>query len=147
MISLLDHYKNGEKLYQKVVEEVYKKYQLTYMEFTILMFLGNNPTFDTAKDIVKRRHLAKSHVSSSIKSLEEKHLLSATYLNNDHRTIHLVLNEESKNIYLEGRKRQNLFKEKVLKDFTSEEEREFFKYLDRIDVNILNELKSVNYGK
>ena len=106
MINLLDHYVNGEKLYENVVSEVYKKYNLTYMEFTIIMFLFNNKKYDTATEIISYRHLSKSHVSSSIKTLEEKGYLTSYYSANNHRTIHLKLTDKVISICKEGRRAQ-----------------------------------------
>lgn len=45
------------------------------MEYDILMFLYNNPQYNTAADIVKIRKSTKSHVSTSLKFLEEKGLI------------------------------------------------------------------------
>ena len=59
--------------------------------WTFLLFLHNNPGFDTATDIVKFRHLSKSHVSKSIQSLKERGWLAAFYQDNNRRTIHLKL--------------------------------------------------------
>ena len=56
------HCVDVEELYENMVSPVCEKYELTYMEFTVLMFLANNPQYDTATQIVRYRHLAKSHV-------------------------------------------------------------------------------------
>ena len=45
------------------------------MEYDILMFLHNNPQHNTAADIVKIRKSTKSHVSTSLKNLENKGLV------------------------------------------------------------------------
>ena len=45
------------------------------MEYDILMFLHNNPKYNTAADIVKIRKSTKSHVSTSLKALENKGLI------------------------------------------------------------------------
>ena len=47
----------GKDLYQQTVMPVCKKYDLTYMEYTVLMFLFNNPGCDTATQIVRARNL------------------------------------------------------------------------------------------
>ena len=56
---------DSAKLYQDTVLPVCKKYGLTYMEFGVLMFLYNNPQYNTAAQIVSMRHIPKSHVSIS----------------------------------------------------------------------------------
>ncbi len=43
------------------------------------MFLHNNPQYSTAADIVKVRKSTKSHVSSSLKRLEEKDFRHAVF--------------------------------------------------------------------
>ena len=42
------------------------------MEYDIIMFLHNNPHHNTAAEIVRIRKSTKSHVSSSLKKLENK---------------------------------------------------------------------------
>ena len=41
------HCVDVEELYENMVSPVCEKYELTYMEFTVLMFLTNNPQYDT----------------------------------------------------------------------------------------------------
>ena len=55
--------------YEACTKPVRDAYDLTQMQFNILMFLHNNPQFDTAGDLVKTRHLTKSHVSTALKEL------------------------------------------------------------------------------
>ena len=47
------------KLYEKYLEDVQVKYQLSHIEIAIIGFLYNNPEKDTAADIVERRMLPK----------------------------------------------------------------------------------------
>ena len=140
MINLLDHYVNGEKLYEQVVSTVYKKYNLTYMEFTILMFLYNNKKYDTATEIISYRHLSKSHVSSSIKSLESKGYLTSFYLESNHRTIHLKLLDSASSICKEGKTAQNRFKDIITEGLTKEEVDMLLSFLNRIDKNVNDNL-------
>lgn len=72
--DLLDSIAITKKLYAVSLEPVYKQYGLTKMELDIILFLANNPGYDSAKDIIERRLLTKSHVSTTIKSLIEKNI-------------------------------------------------------------------------
>ena len=65
------------KLYNGLFVPVLEKYQLTQLEIDILLFLANNPPFDTARDIVEKRHLAKSHVSAGVESLASRGAVGA----------------------------------------------------------------------
>ena len=48
---------DSAKLYQDTVLPVCKKYGLTYMEFGVLMFLYNNPEYNTAAQVGSMRHI------------------------------------------------------------------------------------------
>ena len=45
----------GFRVYQDLFSEVLRRYQLTQMEMDILLFLANNPEYDTASEIVRVR--------------------------------------------------------------------------------------------
>ena len=70
-----DQHKTITSCYEKVTGSVCEKYQLTHMEYDLLMFLHNNPQHNTAAEIVKVRKSTKSHVSSSLKNLESRGLI------------------------------------------------------------------------
>ena len=70
-----DQHKTITSCYELFTRKVCDRYQLTQMEYDILMFLYSNPEFNTAADIVKIRKSTKSHVSTSLKSLENKGLI------------------------------------------------------------------------
>ena len=77
---------------RKKLEPVCSEYSLTRMEMNILLFLANNPAYDTATDIVEVRHLTKSHVSASVKTLQARGYLQRVYLSgNKRKTAHLRL--------------------------------------------------------
>ena len=59
-------------LHEQYCKEVREKYCLTQMQFDIIMFLYSYPQYDTASDIVRIRHLTKSHVSLALSNLELK---------------------------------------------------------------------------
>ena len=59
-----EHQNALKTLYARCIEEVCTAYKLTRMELDILLFLANNPCYDTATDIIEIRYLAKSQVSS-----------------------------------------------------------------------------------
>ena len=70
-----DKHKTITGYYESLTRSICDKYDLTQMEYDILMFLHGNPEFNTAADIVKIRKSTKSHVSISLKSLENKGLI------------------------------------------------------------------------
>ena len=67
-----DKHKTITSYYELLSGEVCDQYELTQMEYDIIMFLHNNPHHNTAAEIVRIRKSTKSHVSSSLKKLENK---------------------------------------------------------------------------
>lgn len=74
------------------VSGVCEQYQLRQLEYDILMFIYNNPAYNTAADIVRIRKSTKSHVSTSLKVLEDRGFIDRRVDkdNKKHVTIHLL---------------------------------------------------------
>ncbi len=140
MENIFRHYAANESLYTATVAPVCEKHGLTYMEFTVLMFLANNPQFDTASDIVKYRHLTKSHVSMSVRSLEEKGLLKGAHHAPNRRTIHLSVLDAADTIVSDGREAQQTFGKILFAGFTDSEFHQLTSFMKRIDENIANHM-------
>lgn len=136
MKNPFEHYFAGENLYVKTVTPVCEKHKLTYMEFTVLMFLANNPEHDTASEIVRFRHLTKSHVSISVRSLQERGLLSSEYRDGNHKIVHLRLLDLAAPIISDGKAAQNKFEQILFAGFTNDERFSIGQFMERIDQNI-----------
>ena len=74
MLEFLEILDLWKRLYEKELHNVCKRYDLHKMDVDILLFLANHPQCQNATDIVQRRKLTKSHVSTSLKFLEEQGL-------------------------------------------------------------------------
>lgn len=103
------------KAYQTFLNNVSKKYSLSNIELDIMLFLANNPSLDTAKDIVIYRRIAKSYVSKGIDLLLKKEFLKYTIDDKDHRKVHLSLTEAAQPIIQEGQIAQRSFVEMLHK--------------------------------
>lgn len=131
------------ELHQKMIAPVSKEYGLTSTELEILLFLANNPEYDTATEIVQKRHLAKSHVSTSLRSLEAKRLLRREYRDNDHRTVHLSLERDSEEIVKKGQAAQGRFVDLLARGIGESEFKELARILRQIDENAIDALKEI----
>lgn len=136
MRTLLENYTAEKSLYARMLAPVYQQYQLTYMELSVLLFLANNPAFDTAAQIVKYRQLTKSHVSISLKALQQRGLLVGEQRPDDRRTVHLKLTDAAQPIIDDGRQAQQAFLRQMLAGFTPEEIRLYQDFLTRIHHNL-----------
>ena len=87
----------------------------------ILLFLNNNPQYDTAKDIVEVRGIAKSYVSKSIDKLVEKKLLSVNVDKKDRRIIHLKVESSANTVIKEALEAQKNYVDTVYNGISKEE--------------------------
>lgn len=138
MKKIFEYYASGEHLYTKITAPICEKHNLTYMEFTVLMFLANNPQYDTATEIVKYRRLTKSHVSISVRSLQERGLLRCAYRGQNRKTVHLSLTDTASCIVADGQLAQKQFKDILFAGFSPAEEETLMRLTERMDQNIEN---------
>lgn len=136
MTAVFEHFHAGEVLYERMVMPVCKAHGLTYMEFTVLMFLANNPQYDTAAQIVKIRQLSKSHVSLSLKGLQRRKLVEGHYFPGNQKTLHLRLTEAAATIVQQGTAAQKEFGAKLIRGFTPEEVQLLQSLIGRIHENM-----------
>lgn len=105
----LEHQNAFKTLYSKCVGPVCQKHNITRMELDILLFLANNPCFDTATDIIEIRYLSKSQVSASVNLLHERGYLKKEYQEHNRKTAHLRICAQASEIVEDGRKAQERF--------------------------------------
>ena len=129
-------FRQGLNLYDKVSLPVRDKFGLTFMEFIVIMFLANNREYKKASDIVEVLGIAKSHVSMTILSLEERGLLDRTVDPCDKRSSILEL-KSMEDIVEEGRKAQNRFMEILLDGLDEKELMDTKKSFEKIEENIM----------
>lgn len=109
------------RLYDKLLKKVCMEHDLTVIEADIISFLQNNPSRDTAADIVELRMLSKGAVSKGVDSLIRKSLLERIPDTEDRRKIHLKLMPQSGPVTVTVDEVRNEFLETVLEGFTKEE--------------------------
>ena len=97
-----DQHKTITNYYELLSSRICDQYGLTQMEYDILMFLHNNPQFNTAAEIVKVRKSTKSHVSTSLKSLENNGLIRRIQSENNKKHIEIVLLDKAEIIVEAG---------------------------------------------
>lgn len=124
------------KMYCGLFAPLLERRGMTQLEMDILLFLANNPEYDTARDIVEKRHLAKSHVSVGVEALAGRGLLERQMREGNRKTIHLRLTEKAAPIVAEGREIQRQYGQMLLNGFTEAEKGELFRLLDKIGQNV-----------
>ena len=140
-----DKHKTITTCYELLSSKVCDEYGLTQMQYDILMFLYNNPQHNTAADIVKVRKSTKSHVSTSLKGLEDRELIKRLQSAENKKHIEIVLLEKAMPIIEDGIKAQKDFASNVLSGLTNEEKRICMSVFDKICRNADEYLK--NYSE
>lgn len=140
-----DKHKTITTCYELLSSKVCDEYGLTQMQYDILMFLYNNPQHNTAADIVKIRKSTKSHVSTSLKGLEDRELIKRLQSVENKKHIEIVLLENAMPIIEAGIKAQKDFASNVLSGLTNEEKRICMSVFDKICRNADEYLK--NYSE
>lgn len=141
IMLIIDFLASFNELYELRMSPVSRSFDLTSMELSILLFLANNPGYDTATEIVKKRHLTKSHVSVSVRDLEERGLIRKEHRNGDNRSVHLTLLPAADRIVREGQRAQKEFLSDVTDRFSPEEREHLQAFIERINRNVLDALQ------
>lgn len=137
-----DQHKTITSCYEMLTRKVCEKYQLTQMEYDILIFLHNNPQHNTAAEIVKVRKSTKSHVSSSLKNLENRGLVERIQSADNKKHIEIVLLEKAVPIIEDGIKVQKEFAKTLLQGLSEEEKRICVEVFNKICKNADEYLKT-----
>ncbi len=128
----------ARKKYAQLLDPICREWDLTQNELDVLLFLGNNPEYDRAADIVAHRGMVKSHVSLSVANLERRGLLLRTEDPADRRAARLHLTQQGKAIAEAGREYQVRFFAEVFSGLSREDIDFWQNLMERVCRNIDN---------
>lgn len=94
------------------------RYGLTMREVHVLLFLANNPDYDTARDITELRGISKSQVSQAVDFMVEMGYLARTADGEDRRVVHLSITEEGRAVAREAQAVQSACGARLLEGLT-----------------------------
>ena len=104
--------------------------------------MHNNPQHNTAAEIVKIRKSTKSHVSSSLKNLENRGLVERSQSVDNKKHIEIVLLEKAVPIIEDGIKVQKEFAKTLLQGLSEEEKRICVEVFNKVCENANEYLKT-----
>ena len=125
--------------YSAACKPLCRELGLPQTAFDILMFLGNNPEYKTASEIVEIRRIKANLVSVNVERLVQEGYLTRRPVKGDRRKTELLCTEKAQPILKRGRQLQNAFSERLFANM-DEEMRRIFSAAMRIIENNLNEL-------
>ena len=122
--------------YSKVCKPLCRELGLGQTSFDILMFLGNNPAYKTASEIVDIRHIKANLVSIHVDRLVREGYLERQQVPGDRRKTLLLCTDKAQPVIAKGRLLQEDFFEKLLDGMDEEERNAFSAALHRIGENL-----------
>ena len=146
METIFENLYVNRELQATLFAAICSKYKLTRTELLILLFLRKN-TRNTATDIVEKLKITKSHVSASVRDLEERGYITSNYEGNNHRSIQLQLCSSASDIIKAGDNVQNEFISIICQGFSPEERLRLKDYVQRMTKNANDYLKDKNYRR
>lgn len=103
-------------------QKLYKsKYGMLQTEWRVMFHLGRFETM-TAKQICERAGLHKTKVSRAVRALELKRFLTRDEVPEDRRNEQLQLTKQGRNAYKELAKEAEHFEQKLIADFSTDEQ-------------------------
>mgnify|MGYP004576306535 CR=1 FL=1 len=126
----------AEKEYSDYRKQIMQRFDLSAVETDVLLFLANNPGFDTAAQIAKVRRIPKSQVSVAVRSLCDRALLVWSYQPGNRKSVHLALTKQAAPVIAYGRATQEAFGEALFAGFSDAEKAEFVRLHNKIAANI-----------
>ena len=113
-----------------------RELDLPQTAFDILMFLGNNPAYKTASEIVELRHIKANLISVHVERLVQEGYLIRRPSPTDGRKTELFCTEKALPVIRRGRQLQADFLEKLFADTDQETRRAFATLMRRIEENL-----------
>lgn len=104
--------------------------------FDILMFLANNPDYNTAKDIVELRGLKANLVSVNVERLVKEGYLERNDFPGDRRKTVLACTPKAQPIIRRGEELQEEFFQDIFRDVDEASRENFHRVMEQVDHNL-----------
>lgn len=123
------------RLYVNMMKNVLDRYDMTQMEIDILLFLFNNPSHNTAAQIINVRGLTKSQVSNAVEALVRKGFLSRRTDEQNLRRVRLSLTPAAAPIVEMGRQVQRDYASVLMRGISQDEQAQLCDLMHRVIEN------------
>lgn len=124
-----------KRLYEKIMSPILAGNELPRIEMEILLFLYNNPEFNTATSIVEEKGYTKSHVSTALKHLEAIDYISKRHSETNRKTFYLQIEEKAMPLIKQGLLYQKQFAQILNAGISHEELATAWKVLEQMAKN------------
>ena len=125
--------------YTAICKPLCQTLKLPQTAFDILLFLANNPAYQTAADIVEVRKIKANLVSVNVDKLVRDGYLTRESMPGDRRKTRLLCTEKAQPVIMQGRQLQSAFLQRLFAHTDQQMQDAFLKTISIMDKN-LNEL-------
>ena len=127
--------------YTKACKPLCRELKMPQTAFDILMFLANNPGYNTARDIVAVRGLKANLVSMNVDRLVQDGFLERHPDQKDRRKTILSCTDKAWPVVEKGRQFQQAFMESLFKGIHEDERAVFNRVMEKVSENLSHSLK------
>ncbi len=131
----------GMNVYGRFCQPVCKMYGINQMGFNIIMFIANNPGYNTARDICRLSGIKSGIVSVAVENLIEAGYLTRGIDAEDRRIQRLEITKKAAGLVEAGRAAQKRFKEALLSRLSSDEIETFAQISEKL-IDTIDELNN-----
>ena len=122
--------------YGAVCRPLCQELGLAQTAFDILLFLANNPTYKTARDIVEVRHIKANLVSIHVDRLVREGYLARQAVAGDRRKVELRCTDRARPVIERGRALQSDFFDGLMAGIDEPTRATFFAAMARMEQNL-----------
>ncbi len=144
MNSRLETVKKFSLAYRKMCKPLCKELELPQTALDILLFLGNNPAYRTARDIVEIRRIKANLVSVNVDRLVKDGYLSRKEVAGDRRKTQLLCTKKAAPVIKKGQALQQDFADRLIADLDDATKNAFFKGMAQMETTLDMILKEVS---
>ena len=127
--------------YTAVCKPLCQTLKLPQTAFDILLFLANNPAYQTAADIVEVRKIKANLVSVNVDKLVRDGYLTREPMPGDRRKTRLLCTEKAQPVIMQGRQLQSAFLQRLFAHTDQQMQDAFLKTISIMDKNLNEQLE------
>ena len=128
--------KQGIQAYNRRIEETAHRLGLAKPEADVLLFLANNPQYNTARDVVQYRGFSKTYVSRAVERLIARGFLRSEPHPTDGRVLLLHMTGDASQTVRQLQMAQMSFFDRLFVDITSEDRLRVMQLCAKLEENL-----------
>lgn len=128
--------KKSDTVYQRFCQNLIKEWDLNPTSFQVIMFLANNPKYNTARDVCRMRGIKTGIASVAVEQLIQMGYLERRTDPNDRRIQRLYVTDSAAELVERGREVQQEFAREVSCALTPEEFEQYMDLTEKIMLRI-----------